>query len=74
MSYRKIQPVILFFSARRCLSIVCFYDFQDSFSLQIYGFERSEYIDLEGLSVVYSFMQKSAWAVWERLAAKDSFL
>jgi hypothetical protein len=74
MSHRKIQPGIFFCSARRCLSIVCFYDFQDSFSLQTYAFEMSEYMDLEGLSVVYNVMQKSAWAAWKRLVAEGVFL
>jgi hypothetical protein len=74
MSHRNIQPGILFFSVRRCLSIMCFYDFQDSFSLQTYRFEMSEYIDLEGLSVFYNVIQKSVWAVWKRLVAEDVFL
>jgi hypothetical protein len=74
MSNRKIQRDILLFAVRRGLSIVCFYDFQGSFSLKIHVFERSENIDLKGPSVVYNVMQKSASADSKRLAAKVVFL
>jgi hypothetical protein len=30
---------------------------------------RAEFVELESPSVVYNFMQESAWAVWKRLAA-----
>jgi hypothetical protein len=52
MSNRNIHPDILFFPARRCLSIVCFNDFQDSFSPKTYGFGRSEFNI--NIKVVYS--------------------
>jgi hypothetical protein len=54
---------MLLFAVSRDLSIVNFHDFQGSFSPKIPIFERSEYIDLKGTSMVYNVIQKSVWAV-----------
>ena len=34
----------------------------------------AEFVELEGPSVVYNFMEESAWAVWKRLAAEVVFV
>jgi hypothetical protein len=74
MSNRNIQPDMMFVSARRGPSIVCFSDFQGRFSPKKPGFERSEYIELKRPYLPYTFMEESAWDGWKRLAAEVVFL
>ena len=74
MSNRNIQPDMMFVSARRGPSIVCFSDFQGRFSPKKPGFERSEYIELKRPYLRSTFMEESAWDGWKRLAADVVFL
>ena len=43
---------------------MCLYGSQGSYSPKISAFERSECIELKCLSVPYTFMEESAWAVF----------
>ena len=43
--------------------------FEGRLSPKICNSLPAEFVQLEGPSVVYNFMQESAWAVWKRLAA-----
>jgi hypothetical protein len=48
--------------------------FEDRFSPKKCNRLPAEFVELEGPSVVYNFMEESAWAVWKRLAAEVIFV
>jgi hypothetical protein len=51
-----------------------FDDFQETFSPKKPGFEQPDYMGLKGPSVVYNFLQDSAWDVQKRPQATIIFL
>jgi hypothetical protein len=47
--------------------------FEGRVSLKKYNRLPSEFVELEGPSVIYNLLKGSAWAVWKRLAAEVVF-
>ena len=48
--------------------------FDDRFSPKKCNRLPAEFVELEGPSVVYNFLEESAWAVWKRRAAEVVFV